>query len=259
MKLIIAILFSFLCLFTKAQQSITKAQQSITKYYDEKWSVCPKEKAMYYAIFLKEGDLYKCTSYWIDSNIVSGKSIFPDTTMTHPIGFQVLYYKNGHIADSSLYTNEGIAIERLVYYENRQLALHYYKPEDKGKEIIEAYEKNGEKIDNYIYEKEAEFKGGQKAWVTYIQKNAGKFYSSDDKESIIEVKVQFIVNANGYTSNAIIKKSSGIKEIDADAIRLILSSPQWNNSIQYNRSVKAFRLAPISYELKPQRKRKTNN
>jgi Gram-negative bacterial TonB protein C-terminal len=234
----------------------TKGQSPIIKYYDNNWAPAEKEKAVYYATFTKEGDVYKCISYWIDSNIVAGKSTFKDTTMAHRIGRQVLYYKNGDVADSSMYTNDGYTIEKIAYYENRKLALHYSKPVNQEKETIEAYDRDGKRIKDYVYEREAEFPGGLKAWFSYLTKNAGTFYTSEENIVSVKVKIQFVVNANGFTSKITVIESSGIKEVDNDAKRLIAQSPQWNNAIQFNRPVQAYRIMPITYELAPQKKKK---
>jgi hypothetical protein len=54
----------------------TSAQTATIKYYDIEWSQTTKEKATYYAEFIKDGQNYKCTSYWSISNALRGKSTF---------------------------------------------------------------------------------------------------------------------------------------------------------------------------------------
>lgn len=232
------------------------AQQQIKKYYDNKWKPCAKENAEYYAIFTKTDSLYQCNSYFADKDILRGKSTFPDTLMSYPIGEQILYFKNGKVEDSGYYSNNGYTIERSIYYPNGQLGLRYKKNSADSKELIDAYESDGKRIKNYIYEKEADFKGGFEAWKKYLTKNVGTFYSPDETTKIVEVRVQFVINTQGFATQAKIIKSSSITAIDNDAKRLILQSPQWENAIQYNRPVIAYRIAPISYELVPLIKKK---
>lgn len=248
MKKIISILFLFIA-------GHLPAQQSLTKYYDSKWSPCAKENAVYYAVFTKSGDQYQCKSYWVEKDIPRGVSVFPDTLMSYPIGQQVLYFKNGKVEDSGYYNQEGHTIERVVYYPNGKLGLHYSKPEGQEKETIEAYEQDGSKIKNYIYEKEASFKGGIEAWKKYVTKAGGTFYSPDENTHSVEVRVQFVVNTAGFATQAKIVKTSGNTAIDNDAKRIILQSPQWENAIQFNRPVIAYRIAPITYELAPANKK----
>ncbi len=231
------------------------AQSKITKYYDEDWTETPKEKAAFYADFIKEGNNYKCTSYWINTTIIRGRSIYTDTLMQSPtVGLQVLYFKNGQIEDSNFVENGQIKFD-YRYYPNKQLASYYYLSEDKKKPIIIGYDEEGNKIKNYIYFKEAEFKGGQKAWEKYISKNASSDIQIKSDSTInAVVEVSFMVDENGDVKMAKIVKSSGIKLVDRDALRVISESPQWNAGILYNKPFKAYRLQHFTYQLKPEKR-----
>jgi hypothetical protein len=52
----------FICLLILPISAL-KAQNKITKYYDANWVETSKEKAVFYADFLKDGHYYLCTSY----------------------------------------------------------------------------------------------------------------------------------------------------------------------------------------------------
>jgi hypothetical protein len=226
------------------------AQAKVTKYYNAAWLETSKEKAAFFANFVKDGDNYSCTSYYINTSLVRGRSTYPDTMMQSPVGMQVLYFKNGHAEDSSYFENNQVKYQ-YVYYSNSKLKFHYYLPTDKKEGVAEGYDESGEKIKNYIFEKEAEFKGGQKAWTNYIVKNAGRdLQVKSDTNVIASVVVEFIVDENGDVIKPKILKSSGYKIVDNDALRLIGDSPPWNCAIQYNKPVKALRIQPISYMLK---------
>jgi protein TonB len=230
------------------------AQAKVTKYYDANWMETPKDKAAFYADFVKEGNNYSCTSYWINTTNVRGKSTFPDPVMQSAIGTQVLYFKNGHIEDSSLFENKQLKYS-YHYYPNNQLAVHYYVPDNKKEGVAEGYDESGSKIKNYIFQKEAEFKGGQKAWTAYLNKNAtSDLHVKGDSTVSASAEVEFIVDENGDVLKPKILKSSGNKNVDRDALRLIADSPQWNYGILYNKPVKSYRMQPISYILKPEKK-----
>jgi len=68
------------------------------------------------------------------------------------------------------------------------------------------------------------------------------------------VEVQFIVDENGDILKPKIIKSSGYKNVDNDALRVIANSPQLNYGIMYNKPVKSYRMQPISYILTPEKK-----
>lgn len=234
--------------------SSVKAQNKVTKYYDANWVETTKEKAVFYADFIKNGENYNCKSYWIKSNVLRGVSTYPDTVMQSPIGFQVLYFKDGNVEDSSYFEDNKLKYTYL-YFSNRQLALHYYIPDNKKQGIAEGYDESGKKIKNYIFEKDAEFKGGQKGWTFYINKDASKDLTVKGNESVtVTVQVAFVIDESGYVINPKILKSSGYKNADADALRIIEDSPNWTNAIQFNKPVKAYKVQPIIYTLNPEKK-----
>jgi TonB family protein len=234
--------------------SVLKAQNKITKYYDANWGETAKEKAMFYADFIKDANYYSCTSYWLKSNRVRGKSTFEDTTMMYPVGTQVLYFENGHVEDSSFYKDHHIKYS-FHYYPNNQLESHYFLPDNKKEGVAEGYDESGKRIRKYIFGKDAEFKGGEKGWVAYIQKNVSKDLTvKGDKEVKATVQVQFIVDENGYVTMAKIRQSSGYKNVDEDALRVISNSPNWKNAIEFNKPVKVYKFQPLTYILLPEKK-----
>ncbi len=197
MRFLITALLIISCLFSSAQK--------VVKYYDAAWMQTTQDKAVYYADFIKDGNVYKCNSYWISGNVLRGRSTFPDTIMQNPSGAQVMYSKNGHIEDSAFY-EEGKTKYLFHYYPNNQLAMHYYLPANAKEAITEGYDEDGKKIKNYIFEKEAEFKGGQKAWQSFLAKNASKDLAVKGEGALTAtVQVQFI----GTTIRSAIKKSFG--------------------------------------------------
>lgn len=231
--------------------SITASAQKVVKYYDAQWTETSPEKALYYANFIKDGVAYKCTSYWKASNTLRGSSTFPDTIMLNPIGLQLLYDKKGKIEDSIFFA-DGKAQYLYHYYPNHKLQVHYYLPENQKVGITEAFDEDGKKLKSYILSKDAEFKGGQKAWESYIRKNISQeLLVKKDDITAATVQVQFIVDENGDVTKAKIFKSSGNKNIDGDAVRVISESPAWKNAIAYNVPVKSLKIQPISYTFEP--------
>ncbi len=136
------------------------------------------------------------------------------------------------------------------------LAAHYYIPDGKDEGVAEGFDEDGKKIKNYVYEQEAEFKGGQKAWQQYILKSVSKDLKIKGEGDITaNVQVQFIVNKDGEVSVAKILKSSGYAQVDKDALRVIKESPSWNAAIQFNRPVNAYRVQPFVYKLEAEKKK----
>lgn len=72
-------LFTFFLIITVF--SVSAQDGVIVKYFDSSWKPTTKENASFYTHFVKEDTLYKCTSYYAQSNTLYGKSIYADTLL----------------------------------------------------------------------------------------------------------------------------------------------------------------------------------
>jgi TonB family protein len=233
------------------------AQEKITKYYDANWEPASRDNATYHADFTKDGSLYQCISHILKTNRITGKSTYKDTNfLSAPIGLQVLYYDNGSISDSSFFVDGGIKYS-YHYYPNKQLAVYYYVPVGKTEGVAEGFDEDGSRLKNYIFMKEAEFKGGSNAWQEYLIKSFKKLdiNINNKNDTTLKMVVQFIVDKDGYVTRPKVKESSGFKAFDNAVLGVISDSPKWNNAIQYNRPVNAYQLQPITYIVPAQKKK----
>lgn len=232
------------------------AQETIIQYFDTDWGPTSKERAVYYTTFIKQGDVYKTTTYYVKGNIIQGRSTYADTIMAKPIGERTTYYKSGKLEDSVIYKPDGQIFEAFHYYENEQLGGHFYTIETTKKDVTEGFDENGVKIKNYILGQEAEFKGGDEAWKAYLLKNVRKdILVRGTAQQTVTVLIQFYIDPGGNVSGAKVQKSSGVVLVDKDAVGVVTSSPPWKNAIQYNKPVKVYRLQPITYVLEPMQKK----
>ena len=224
--------------------------QTVTKYYDDRWREVPADKAVYYAKFIKDGSMYQCTTYWKDNNALKGKATYPDTTLSSPDGTQVMYDRKGRLEDSIFYSENKIDYS-YRYYPNGQVAVHYHLPSNKKEGITETFDENGKKIKNFIMAREAEFKGGENAWQAYLKKNTDKDLAvRKDKDGVAPgVEVAFTIDEEGQVTNPKITRSSGFKNVDKDALRVISDSPKWNPAISYNKAVKAYKVQTVTYDM----------
>ena len=229
------------------------AQPTITKYYDREWLETSKQKATYYAEFKKSGQLYVCTSYWLKNYAVRGISLYGDTIMNKPVGWQKLYYPNGSLEDSSFYDEQGYSKEVFYFYPNQQLELHYYQPPGKKPPVFEAYDQRGKPIKDYIIFREAEFNGGAKAWENYLQANVSKSLSTarSKEKTTVTLQVLFTIDEKGLVTHPRVVQSSGYSDVDVDALKVIAASPPWSNAIVQNKPAKSVRIQPFTYVLLP--------
>ena len=134
--------------------------------------------------------------------------------------------------------------------------MHYHLPDNKKEGITEAWDEEGKKIKNFVIMKEAEFKGGQSAWEAYLNKNTSKDLSVKGNTGGVTLKaeVEFIIDEEGSVTKQKISHSSGYKNVDNDALRVISESPKWNPAILYNKPVKAYRVQPLAYNIPADKK-----
>jgi antitoxin component YwqK of YwqJK toxin-antitoxin module len=231
-------------------------QTPVTKYYDVDWGTADSAKYFYKAVFTSANEGFKCNIYWKGSDKIAGKGTYEDASFGKPTGTFIGYHKNGALEDSIIYNDEHKIQEQFKYYKNKQVEFRYLLTGPNVQYDIKAYDEEGKVIKGYIYEKEAEFKGGDKAWMSYIAKNASKEFYAKGKEAneTVTVRVMFCINEEGYPTKVKIQVSSGLSYVDSDAVRVIMNSPQWKNAIQYNKPVKAYRIQPITYQLIQEKK-----
>lgn len=99
------------------------------------------------------------------------------------------------------------------------------------------------------YEKEAEFKGGDKAWIRFLtQKISAVKMPKAFRQGKISgtVYVQFVVDTIGAVTELKIYRSVS-PELDEIALDIVRDSPKWIPAVQYNRKVKAYRRQPITF------------
>ena len=119
---------------------------------------------------------------------------------------------------------------------------------DEGKQVVE---EKKEEDENKVFEKvevEASFKGGEREWRKYLERNLEPNVPVENgaNEGTYTVTVQFIVDKEGKISDvkALSNHGHGMEE---EAIRVIKKGPDWVPAIQNGRNVKAYRKQPITF------------
>jgi len=102
-----------------------------------------------------------------------------------------------------------------------------------------------------IVEEQAEFPGGIAEMSNFIRKNLVFPISAIKDTSFIECKayIKFIVNENGYVSNAeIVKGCNGCSDCDKEGLRIVMSMPQWKPGKLSGRPVKVYYTLPLKFK-----------
>ncbi|MEO6233409.1 MAG: energy transducer TonB [Ferruginibacter sp.] len=125
--------------------------------------------------------------------------------------------------------------------------------EEKGTQIVEAPKSNDEDKIFTKVENEAQFPGGQAAWVRYLQKNLNPNAPIDNGApgGTYQVIVKFIVSKDGTISDVQAETKYGYG-MEAEAIKIIKKGPKWTPALQNGRNVNAYRRQPITFVVEEQ-------
>lgn len=137
----------------------------------------------------------------------------------------------------------------IYFFKNGMKCQEVYYQSDSAISFTCYDEKGNIQTDKCYYEKEAIYKGGDKAWLNFLLsklKNAKYPESYFDGKVYGTVYVLFVVNPEGKIEE--IKLLNSIDpDLDEIALKIIRESPRWEPAIQYNRKVKAYRKQPITF------------
>jgi len=109
--------------------------------------------------------------------------------------------------------------------------------------------KNNEPI-FYTAEKPAQFQGGSKGWVEYLEKNLNRDLAFKNKAAAgkYTVKLNFVVNKDGDVVNVIAENNPGYGTV-AEAIRVIEQGPKWIPAEQNGKRVNYLVKQTIVFEV----------
>lgn len=179
------------------------------------------------------------------------------------------------------YNQSNILIARSYYTDTnfrRKLFCHTYYHEEKGflqqvkcyddgklHGLQVGYDQNGDTLWTETYdhshlvssksyglfakiEMESKFPGGDAGWRRYLSENFVYPQKAIRKKIQGTVIVQFIVDKEGKVTDVqVVKPVDPL--LDAAAIQLIKSSPDWTPAVQNGRNVKSYKKQPIVFQL----------
>ena len=224
--------------------------QTTVKYFDSSWNTIPKDSAFYFTEIVKEGSLYRCRSYWMKSKKICYKSVFVDSLLSKQKGIMLKYYENGQIDDSTNFYDDGIIKNVHHYYPNGKLWVYYTYDENSKKTSTKAFDKKNNKIEDFIYMKEASFQESIAEWLRYLSKNVNADVPVKNGAPIgnYQVVIRFIVDKKGKVQGAYPETNLGFG-MEAEALRVIQNSPEWNPAIMMGKPVNAYRKQPLTFSV----------
>ena len=136
---------------------------------------------------------------------------------------------------------------KTVESDNKDQIVHA-PVEDKGTAVAEAPKADEEDKIFTKVENEAQFPGGQQAWIRYLQKNLNANAPVDNgaPPGTYQVIVKFIVSKDGSISDVNAESKHGFGMED-EAVKIIKRGPKWQAALQNGRNVNAYRRQPITF------------
>jgi TonB family protein len=182
---------------------------------------------------------------WHPNGIPSDSSFFyPDGS-----GLSINWFDNGTPAAAGRYSAGGKLNGKWQYFHrNGQLsALEVYQ---EGTLLSKQYfDESGAAIsDTTTKEQEAEFPGGNAAWQKYLYKRLffPERYKLANADQAVVV-VQWVIDESGTVTDVEVIAPFH-PDFDKIAVEAIRKSPKWIPAISHNRTVKAYRRQPVTFQ-----------
>ncbi|RXK83428.1 energy transducer TonB [Filimonas effusa] len=189
---------------------------------------------------VKEGNGWHLFQYRYSDNVLIHDKTLTDSSAKTPMmdGVFRIYYESGRLKDSAIY-ERGNMVLLYHYYKSGPLmaVVHFDK---KGDFVaVEGIDSIGRPIPDFIYQQQATFNGGDKAWREYLAASLVKNQPRAYKKGAIggDVVIDFSVDKQGHITDVRVSSSSGYPELDEHALNIVRNGPDWNPAIQYNQPV----------------------
>jgi len=248
------------------------AQDSSTVYLNILGKEASKETARYYRKKIQQGSQWLVTQYTISGEMIM-KGVYADDSC-HIANGEFSWYKNKNLLYHSChYTNGKANGADIYYYDNgrKQQEGNYINDKkdgewvgyfESGKISGKATYKDDKQLTGQFFNEDgsnnqairvflrpAEYPGAGKALMQYLSSSISYPRKAQKKEIEGTVVVQFIVRANGTISDIGIDQSVE-PSLDAEALRVIKSMPDWTPAIIGGRYSDSYMKQPITFRLK---------
>ena len=249
----------------------TFAQTPDTLYFNASWRDTTAAHASFYRVRVRQGAGWQVTDHFINGKIQMTGTYSDDSCKVRQ-------------AEFSWFDSTGLAYHRCSYKDNKENGKETYTWSNKKTMMTGSYkngERDGEWIGYYrtgqvagdvVYEngkqvsgtfykddgsknkkikefiRDSEYPGGVGQWLRFLNKTLR--YPQNAYTHKIEgtVVVQFIVDEEGNPTDVKVIKSVNA-ELDAEAVRVISASKDWEPAIEGGKFVKSYKQQPIVFKL----------
>lgn len=225
----------------------SQAQKNKSKEYlylfDSEWKPCKEDAATYMAYVQKINDTAWRWSYYNFWGSLLTVETFKDEKATVANGYFGYFDKNGKI-DSGGYVVNGLLNGTWYLYGDsiKPQVIHEYEMGRLVNSRPVKQQSDNEKFSG----KEAEYKGGTKSWIHYLENNLNFPARAQGKGISGMVAIAFVVDEAGQILEPFFVRSVEFS-LDQEAMRLIRNSKTWSPAELNGEKVKAYRIQPITF------------
>lgn len=163
-------------------------------------------------------------------------------------GLTVFYSETGFRTLKGNYVNNKKTGVWVSYFENEKDSSVYEIMIDGKPKYTRKSSLQKEEI-HTVVEIMAEFPGGKDELVKFMKRNLTYPHKAKQQSIGGKAVVKFIVNEDGYISGAEVVKSTGISDLDEEAIRIIQIMPKWKPALINAQNVKCYFNLPVTFAM----------
>lgn len=164
-------------------------------------------------------------------------------------GVQVSWFEDGNIASAGYWISDSLKNGRWKYYHPNGKLKATEDYVDGKKSTCSCFDEAEKVVSaDACEEREAEFTGGGRAWIEFIQRNlrADVPARKNAPYGQYTVVAQFIVSKDGHLEGIKTLTHFGFG-MEEEVERMLKKSPGWLPAQQFGRKVNAYRMQPITF------------
>lgn len=228
--------------------SMVVSAQVDTSYFYLKANevVTTKDSALYIRKVFREGAVWRQLDFWVSGELSNAGS-YLDEQRKIKTGTWTWYSKKGILTGKNIYQNN-VRTEQYLYHEDGSQYMHAFFENDQLTSVT-GWDENGAEIPDFIYQQEASFPGGMRAWQFYLRSSLERNLPKDYRKGKISgaTVVAFKISKEGKVTDVTVARSSGHPKLDEHALNIFRNSPDWMPAVQYNRKVIFYQRQSISF------------
>ncbi len=207
-------------------------------YFSAAYKPTTSDSAYVVLKMFKKNEAWFGREFYKKDNGLKSEGIYLENNPETPEGSFKNFKENGSLDYIADWNNKRLVSKSWFYKNGNKKSLIAFN--DKSIVQQKGWDEEGKEIKNYVVEREARFKGGMEGWRKYLEKhlNANVAADAGAPAGIYEVKLQFVVNKEGYVSKVkAVNIPASCKPCAAEAVNVISGGPQWEPAIQNNEPV----------------------